>query len=483
MALLIEFEGKGGLRSIDICRNATEPFGFLYQDRVQTPLGEASVVGVHDNKLWFHVDGDHGASFWSNCVTAEDFARRGFVKVESDATSGDPNTYHKLKRISFRGHEVSLVMQNVNGPCPIIAVANALILRGELPAVADQTSPVIKSSQLREHILAFIKAHRGYAAAPHALRRFGERVTLAGETDDAQKLEEARAAMSPQHLQRFYNGIDVSPIFTNVDGFDLSPDAMTFALANCRLLHGWIIAPDDATFGALREHSYDELALHLVGDASETSARAREFLETTSSQLTEIGLWSLHEAVDDGEIVVLFRNNHFCTLLKSNGMLLMVVSDEGYADRTCIAFEALTLRGGGAFFDGDLHEVEDYVLAVVAQSGTKFSDDEIRVAFAALVSEMPHESAHEVPTVAAVIERLEKDARGKRAGTSTPPPAAGRGSTAAAPLPVASVTTSDDIAAAVRQLTGMGFSEIASVSAMQLCGSVEQAIGILTDGH
>lgn len=37
-----------------------------------------------------------------------------------------------VKRISFFGRSVKIVMQNENGPCPLLAIANVLSLRNEL---------------------------------------------------------------------------------------------------------------------------------------------------------------------------------------------------------------------------------------------------------------------------------------------------------------------------------------------------------------
>lgn len=50
---------------------ACSPFGFFNGQRVQTPKGPATVVGVHttpagEKQMWFHVDGQDGASFWDN---------------------------------------------------------------------------------------------------------------------------------------------------------------------------------------------------------------------------------------------------------------------------------------------------------------------------------------------------------------------------------------------------------------------------------
>ena len=41
------------------------------------------VVGVNDSNMWFHCDGDVGASFWQALKTPADFARRGFKLKET----------------------------------------------------------------------------------------------------------------------------------------------------------------------------------------------------------------------------------------------------------------------------------------------------------------------------------------------------------------------------------------------------------------
>ncbi len=43
---------------------------------------------------------------------------------------------------------------------------------------------------------------------------------------------------------------------------------------------------------------------------------ARTFLEQTASQLTYAGLVALNESLEEDELVVLFRNDHFTTMLK-----------------------------------------------------------------------------------------------------------------------------------------------------------------------
>jgi hypothetical protein len=48
------------------------------------------------------------------------------------ATPEKQKDYCIVKRINFFGRSVKIVMQNENGPCPLLAIANVLSLRNEL---------------------------------------------------------------------------------------------------------------------------------------------------------------------------------------------------------------------------------------------------------------------------------------------------------------------------------------------------------------
>lgn len=60
-----------------------------------------------------------------------------------DASSPNIPVY-KLKRIDFFGRTVPIALQNENGPCPLLAIANVLLLRKqiELPEQAPDVSQV-----------------------------------------------------------------------------------------------------------------------------------------------------------------------------------------------------------------------------------------------------------------------------------------------------------------------------------------------------
>ena len=44
---------------------------------------------------------------------------------------------YKLKTIDFLGRRVPIVVQNANGPCPMLALANVLLLRNQIQLSPD----------------------------------------------------------------------------------------------------------------------------------------------------------------------------------------------------------------------------------------------------------------------------------------------------------------------------------------------------------
>jgi hypothetical protein len=67
--------------TFDITEDVCRPFGFFHGERVQTPNGPATVIGVRSNNLWFHVDSDEGASYWGSCRTEADHLSHGFARI------------------------------------------------------------------------------------------------------------------------------------------------------------------------------------------------------------------------------------------------------------------------------------------------------------------------------------------------------------------------------------------------------------------
>lgn len=75
-----------------------------------------------------------------------------------------------------------------------------------------------------------------------------------------------------------------------------------------------------------------------------------DFMTSSSSQLTFYGLQQLHERLRENELAVMFRNNHFATLLKKDGGLYLLVTDLGYMHEADVVWEKLDMVDGDTEF-------------------------------------------------------------------------------------------------------------------------------------
>lgn len=70
------------------------------------------------------------------------------------------------------------------------------------------------------------------------------------------------------------------------------------------------------------------------------------FLKETGHQLTRYGLEKLHDHVNEGDLCVFFRNNHFSTMTKYEAQLFLLVTDLGYANVNDVVWEKLDAIDG-----------------------------------------------------------------------------------------------------------------------------------------
>ena len=150
-------------------------------------------------------------------------------------------------------------------------------------------------------------------------------------------------------------------------GVEYTMQLNAFDLLHVELVHGWLADPSDDEYELLGDRTYNQLINEVIrgSDASgeltklqqeqqqslidlgttEADRKRKEdlgllatqgtliqhYLERTGHQLTQFGLHTLFEYVKEGAMVVFFRNNHFNTLTKHDGMLYLLVTDLGYA--------------------------------------------------------------------------------------------------------------------------------------------------------
>ncbi|GAM20312.1 hypothetical protein SAMD00019534_034870 [Acytostelium subglobosum LB1] len=381
------------------------------------------------------------------------------TKDEKENTKPQSETF-SVKSITFQDKKRNIVTQKENGPCPLIALANVLSLRGrielpERPITYDDLVMTIGSYLLED--------------APNQF-----------QNGQSQFEHEIKMNQSMNILPSLVNGLILDIRFTGIRDFDTrSCDINIFDLLNIELVHGWLVDPQDVELTSLvGEMTYNQIVEKLymtqhqnnkkkegssstatspsmptaapaVSSSSSTSTsngkdkdksffdefdpipsvhypslssepapsssssssttttttsttsttststtttspqltmsdkakakqpmdkfgfpsdiltpeedaiyssgvakddlsgdmRIAQFLKDTSSQLSYHGLCELHTHLAEGQLSILFRNNHFCTLYKFNNELYQLITDEGYINEP-VVWERLSQING-----------------------------------------------------------------------------------------------------------------------------------------
>ncbi|RZC89806.1 hypothetical protein C5167_035801 [Papaver somniferum] len=139
--------------------------------------------------------------------------------TEGDSKPDDQQIF-ETKLIDYNGFQLRIVAQDKNGPCPLIAVCNVLLLRQKFHLV----SLTVSADTLLEHV-----ADQLCQGAASVAR------------DQNQDLSQALEA-----LPRFRTGIDVNFRFNKIDGFIDMPELAVFRLLKIPLYHGWMVDPQDS---------------------------------------------------------------------------------------------------------------------------------------------------------------------------------------------------------------------------------------------
>ncbi|XP_041323404.1 ubiquitin carboxyl-terminal hydrolase MINDY-1 isoform X11 [Pyrgilauda ruficollis] len=165
-------------------------------------------------------------------------------------------------------------------------------------------------------------------------------------------------------LPKLSTGLDVNVRFTGVSDFEYTPECIVFDLLNIPLYHGWLVDPQSPEqVQAVGKLSYNQLVEKIItckhasdsGLVSEGLV-AEQFLESTASQLSFHGLCELTARAREGELGVFFRNNHFSTMVKHQGHLYLLVTDQGFLQEEGVVWESLhSVDGDSCFCDSDFH--------------------------------------------------------------------------------------------------------------------------------
>ncbi|KAJ5466573.1 hypothetical protein N7539_009529 [Penicillium diatomitis] len=244
-----------------------------------------------------------------------------------------------------------ILMQNENGPCPLLALINALVLQ----ASTGSAPPIVRALKSREQI--------SLGLLIEAL--FDQLTTSLGPDDEFPDID----ALA-QFLTMLHTGMNVNPRLTletktSLGTFQSTNDLQSYSTFGIPLIHGWLASwssPEHAAMNRLAPYHEDiqllpfrqqELEDRIMrGDllnADEEGTMAdietiQKFVEIENvTQLSPFGLTQLSTQLAAGSVCILFRNDHFSTLYKhpESQQLYNLVTDAGYANHAEVVWESL----------------------------------------------------------------------------------------------------------------------------------------------
>ncbi|NWS91941.1 MINY1 hydrolase, partial [Toxostoma redivivum] len=283
--------------------------------------------------------------------------------------------FYCVKWITWKGERTPVVTQSENGPCPLLAIINILLLQwkaslggsGGLSPIPGgrilgwsphpcSGCPQVKLPPQKEVVTAEeLMAHLGNCILATQPRDTSEGLQL----NFQQNISDTMTV-----LPKLSTGLDVNVRFTGVSDFEYTPECIVFDLLNIPLYHGWLVDPQiPEQVQAVGKLSYNQLVEKIItckqaSDSSLVSEGlvAEQFLEATASQLTFHGLCELTARAREGELGVFFRNNHFSTITKHKGHLYLLVTDQGFLHEEGVVWESLhSVDGDSCFCDTEFH--------------------------------------------------------------------------------------------------------------------------------
>ncbi|KAJ3189493.1 Ubiquitin carboxyl-terminal hydrolase MINDY-1 [Gaertneriomyces sp. JEL0708] len=324
------------------------------------------------------------------------------------AAALDADTNYRLKSITFLDprsntpRRLKIVTQNLNGPCPLIAICNVLLLRGDIDFRPHQSS--VSYDDLAQILGEYIAQRLSARSAQEPEQPLVNEQLQASNQDYWQN-----ASMVLDLLPTLQTGLDVNIHFSSPFNFELTSALVVFDMFNITLCHGWTVDPQDIeAHHAVVEKcvSYNKLVEKIIeGDIAagevaanpekgtseqqktvlETAAACRTFLSKTASQLTYHGLHELYARLPPNSLAVLFRNNHFSTLLKhvpppneelpahsQPSGLFTLVTDQGFVDAPGVVWETFdNVEGDSDFVDGCFNKFSPGAAADLSMSASR----------------------------------------------------------------------------------------------------------------
>ncbi|TPX72412.1 hypothetical protein SpCBS45565_g00570 [Spizellomyces sp. 'palustris'] len=311
---------------------------------------------------------------------------------------------YRLKPITYLDprtdtpRRLKIITQNRNGPCPLLALCNVLLLRGdiEIRYERDEVDYEYIVELIGDWLTTRLPLSSPNASSPTSPSFSSGRHTSADFSKNFTDVLEIIPVGINSPLQTLQTGLDVNVRFDSPFSFEVTSSLLVFDLFKIILCHGWTVDPQDeethrvvvtecGSYNRVVEkviegeiaagHQAKGKEKMVAEEEYEEASRKREqlihdglvckgFLDATASQLTYHGLQTLCEALEPNSLAVLFRNNHFSTLFKRVGKdgtiaLYTLVTDQGFVGAEAVVWETMdNVEGDSSFVDGCFNRFE-----------------------------------------------------------------------------------------------------------------------------
>ena len=173
--------------------------------------------------------------------TSESTARSSEAAPKSikiDASDYSSSCFYSVKWIEFNGRRVATIMQNENGPCPLISICNCLLLRGHLKLEPDGLE-LIENDKLIQ-MLANLLLNE---FVPRYMQQQLNRGVSEVELNLEQNISDALSI-----FESLQYGLNVNVRFDKCTSFEYTREMDIFDLFSIALYHGWLIDPQQTEF-------------------------------------------------------------------------------------------------------------------------------------------------------------------------------------------------------------------------------------------
>lgn len=267
-----------------------------------------------------------------------------------------------------------ILLQADNGPCPLLALVNALILS----TPAGTTTTLISILQEREQVSLELLLD----AVFQELMDRGGATGLPDVSDLFAFLLTLHTGMNVN--PRFYRAEDSRHQQSEYADFEHTREMELYGAFKVPLVHGWLPEASHPAVAAMKRRktaNYEDAQTLLFVEEEiitrittagaalapgedqiiEDATLIREFMENSKTQLTSYGLETVRGRLKPGDVAILFRNDHFMTVIgaRDGGALHGLVTDAGFATHEEVVWERMVdVQGhGNGFLSGDFRPV------------------------------------------------------------------------------------------------------------------------------